>query len=620
MTTEGSIERPPAEAICAALPDAVLFVGRDGRIKHANERVSTLFGYEPDELAGETIEVLVPDESADEHVDYRESYLADPEVRPMGAGLDLLGQRKDGSTFPVDVSLSPIAIDGEEGVVAAVRDVSEHEALRTKYRALLETAPDGFFVADAATGELVEVNDRAAELTGYPKETLVGMHQADLHPSDETDRYREHFERHAEADGIRSTLPDGSPIYIERRDGELVPVEINARSFQLGDRKLVTGAFRDVSGRRERERALERAETVVQATGDAVYMLDSDGRFTFVNEALERLSGYEESRLLGEDVSVVMEDADIEKGRSLIADLLEGDRDRGTFEMTVHTADGREVPTENHVAIVENERGKLEASVGVVRDISERKARQRELERENQRLDEFAGVVSHDLRSPLNVARGRLELAREDCDNEHLERVADAHRRMEEMIQQTLALARNGEIVGETQPVDLARLARESWGNVDTGDATLYLESPPTVGADPSRLGNLFENLFRNSVEHGSAGPPSQTREDSVEPGSRTSSEDAVEHRGEAVSITVGGIDGGFYVEDDGPGIPAGVRDSVFEAGYSSTVEGTGFGLAIVNRIVEAHDWSIDVTDGRSGGARFEITGVGVEETSGVDQ
>ena len=141
-----------------------------------------------------------------------------------------------------------------------------------------------------------------------------------------------------------------------------------------------------------------------------------------------------------------------------------------------------------------------------------------------------------------------------------------------------------------------------------------------TIVAEESRFRHLLENLFANSVEHGSTGPASQARQDSVEhgsAGSQTQSDDAIDHGGEDVSITVGRLDDGFYVADDGAGIPEAERDRVFRVGYSTGESGTGFGLNIVKQVAEAHGWSIRVTEGDEGGARFEITGVEFVEENG---
>lgn len=206
------------------------------------------------------------------------------------------------------------------------------------------------------------------------------------------------------------------------------------------------------------------------------------------------------------------------------------------------------------------------------------------LRRQNERLEDFVNVVSHDLRNPLNVAVGRLAQARRENDDPHLEGVARAHRRMAELIDDLLTLAREGRPVEATEPVSLAALARASWQTVATSDATLVVDTERTVLADPSRLQQLLENLLRNAVEHGGAG----------------------------VTVTVSDIEGGFVVADDGPGIPEADRAVVFDRGFSTRDGGTGFGLPIVREIADVHGWAVVATARAGGGARFEFTGVGV--------
>ncbi|WP_247005455.1 ATP-binding protein [Halorientalis litorea] len=237
-----------------------------------------------------------------------------------------------------------------------------------------------------------------------------------------------------------------------------------------------------------------------------------------------------------------------------------------------------------------------------------------QLEQSNEQLEQFASVVSHDLRNPLNVARSTVELLTADADPdaapvEHYERLDWAHERMETLIDDMLALARQGKSVSEVEAVDLGALAAECWRTVEADDATLNIAVEKTIEADPNRLRQLFENLFRNSIEHGSTDSQrSSSADGSVEDGSG-SDRSAGDAAGTGVTIRVLEIPGGFAVADDGPGIPEDERDHVFETGYT-TGGGTGFGLSIVADIAEAHGWDVSVTESEDGGARFEITGV----------
>jgi len=217
-----------------------------------------------------------------------------------------------------------------------------------------------------------------------------------------------------------------------------------------------------------------------------------------------------------------------------------------------------------------------------IRYETELEANQARLEEQNDRLERFASVVSHDLRGPLNVAMGELEAARAEVDSEHLSEVAWAHDRMAALIEDLLTVARTGMPVEDTEAVDLADLAEDCWDAVCQDGASLTESATGSVLADRSRLQQLLENLFRNAVEHG---------------GDR---------------ITLGDLDDGegFFVADDGPGIPPEDRESVLEWGYSTSEDGTGFGLAIVAEVAAAHGWTTTIAESDEGGARIEIRGV----------
>jgi len=441
-------------------PDAILVVDEDGTVVRANERVSDLFGYDPAELEDEKIERLVPRADREEHPGLRREYMENPESRPMGAGLDLRARRKDGSTFPVDVSLSPVEGNDRREVIAVVRDVSEQEKLRRKYRTLVEIAPDAVFIAEADTGEIVEVNQRAAELLSTAKEDLVGRDQTDLHPAEDAERYQELFRRHVEEKQVTADrFENGDDLYVETEDGERVPVEISVQVTRLTEREVIIGLFRDVSKRR---------------------------------------------------------------------------------------------------------------------------AYERDLHRQIDRLETLAHVLSHDLRNPLNVAMGGVTTAKRTGDVDHLDRVERAHARIEEMVEDALTMVRDGYDVEAVEPIDLGSLVEECWRHVETADTELRVAEEGIVYADSRRIRNLFENLFRN----------------------------AVEHAGHDVTVEVGVDEDGFYVADDGPGIPPENREDLFEPGWTTGDDNTGLGTNIVSEIATAHDWEVAVAESEAGGARFEFTGV----------
>jgi len=315
---------------------------------------------------------------------------------------------------------------------------------------------------------------------------------------------------------------------------------------------------------------------MVETVGVGVAIYDGTGRFQYVNDAYADILDADRETLSGTPIWEVVAGFEPEGFRAYWDSFETGETRADEAE---HEFDGTAVP----VGTITTRR-RIDGTpynFGTIRDITERKRRERELKEKNERLEAFAGIVSHDLRNPLGVAKGYLDLLKGDVDRDELELIESALERMDILIEDLLSLARKGRAVENPESVGIAEVAADAWQHVEAPDSTLET-ADRTVRADPKRLQQLFENLFRNAIEH--ADPP--------------------------VALRVGPLDDvpGFYVEDDGPGIPEHERERVFEPNYSTEEDGTGFGLAIVEEIATAHEWRISIVDGSDGGARFEFS------------
>ncbi|WP_439026921.1 PAS domain-containing protein [Haloarchaeobius sp. DT45] len=365
----------------------------------------------------------------------------------------------------------------------------------------------------------------------------------------------------------------------------------------------VTHALDRIDAERDLRRTNEQLHAILDNTTANIYTKDLEGRYQLVNEQFAERLGLPAEDIVGKT------DFDIQS-----ADHAESIRenDRAVIEH------GEPVEVEEQAAFAEDESvyysvkvplsrddGEPTGVCGISTDITELKEREAELERQKERLDEFAKLVTHDLKSPLSVAQGYLEVVREDVDHENLGDVAVAHDRMQAIIEDVLTLAREGRQIGTRRQVRLDHVATQAWATVETGEATLDVVTDATVEADPDRLQQVFENLFRNAVEHG--GPCAEltvrvgplTAETGKEEEARTPVGDGSARTGTGPT--------GFYVEDTGDGFDEETEPAVFEPGFTTSATGTGFGLAIVQSIVDAHGWTVAVTDSDDGGARFEV-------------
>jgi len=564
--------------------DYVIVVDADMSIEYVTPSIERVLGYGPADVMGDDITEYMHPEDRERVATELAELVGEPGAERL---VELRAEDADGEWRWIEVTTRNLLDDpAVEGIVGNVRDVTErkeHEAAVDWHRTVIETMEEGVYVFDGDY-EIRFLNYRVGE-GDAPEVDLTGDSLAAFA---EYGVLSEAEVASIQAGADRVLAGDADEVQIELEPA--VPADTGTVELRLtpmrpdGEEPLVLGTTRDVSERIEREAALRRATERYRTLIDN---FPNGGVFTFDEELRATLAGGDELDAVG------LSPDDVEGARprdlfpeDIAAELEEYyraalDGEHHTFEQSYMGSHYRV-----HTLPIRDEDGEITAGLAVSQNVTDRVEHERELERQNERLDEFTSVVSHDLRNPLTVLAGAIEMAERTGEPEHFDRARRAVDRMEQLVDDLRTLAKQGDRVTDLEPVGLERVARASWQTVETPDAALRVETDQTVMADDTRLKQLFENCFGNAVEH--AGPE--------------------------VTVTVGDCDGGFYVADDGPGVPESEREAVFESGYSSADEGTGFGLAIVESIVEAHGWEIDLVESADGGARFEITGIETPE------
>lgn len=450
------------------------------------------------------------------------------------------------------------------------------------FREAVESTGHAIYWTDTL-GQIEYVNPAFEAQTGYTAEEAIGNNANILQSGVHGDRFYEH---------LWETILDGNvwkgQITNERKDGKryIVKQTISPVTNANGEIVRFVAVNEDITDLRESQEQLQQERNRFASLLDAVPVplvitnFDQDGLgVEQANQEFKDTFGFTEGQLRRISLDeLIVDEADSAQAREINEQVQSGEHVRR--EVTRQTANGEKRTFLLTATAFGSE--PPEESLATYLDVTDLKRAQEALKQRTQELEDFANVVSHDLRNPLNVASGHLDLLAAEHESPHIEAIRNAHERMQELIENILMLARQGKTIDETEPVALDVCVEESWATVETANATLDVETTKTVAADESRLRQLFGNLIRNAVEHGD----------------------------DNVTITVGDLDSGFYVADDGPGISAGEREQVFEAGHTTTESGTGFGLSIVREIVDAHGWEINITESKTGGACFEILGI----------
>ncbi len=245
-------------AAVESAPSGLLMTDQLGNIVLVNRQVEVMFGYPREELLGKPVHMLVPHRLRERHPAYRESFMADPRVRAMGAGRDLYGVRKDGVEVPVEIGLTPVPTPEGMFVLAAIVDIRARKSAEERFRIAVESSPNGMVMVDES-GRILLVNREVERLFGYAREELLGQSIEMLVPERFRSRhpmFRSDFFDKPQARAMGA----GRELYGLRKDGTEVPVEIGLNPIRTETSLLVLSSIVDISARKEAEALRERLE------------------------------------------------------------------------------------------------------------------------------------------------------------------------------------------------------------------------------------------------------------------------------------------------------------------------------------------------------------------------
>ena len=587
-----------------AAPDAMVVVNVGGEIVLLNVQAEKQFGYRRDELVGQKVKNIIPEGFAERLIADGTRTAADALAQQMGTGIELIGRRKNGSEFPLEIMLSPL--ESTEGILvtAAIRDISARkeaeghlaqieekrrlgaDALREseeRYRMLLDGVQTyAIFMMDAQ-GNVLSWNAGAERIKGYTSAQIIGHNFSCFFPPEDVKRGRPEEVLRITAAGGRHE-EQGMRV---RKDGSqfLASLVFTALRDSAGNLRGFSEFSHDLS---ESKESGAKYQALLEAAPDAMVVVNVAGEIVLLNVQAEKQFGYSRHELVGQQVKNIIPEGFAERliadGTRSAAEALAQQIGTG-IELSGRRKDGGEFPIEIMLSPLESSEGILVTAA--IRDVTERnKSEERlvktvgELKRSNEDLQQFAYVSSHDLQEPLRMVASYTQLlakrykGRLDSDaDEFIAFAVDGCNRMQGLIQDLLAYSRagtNGKVFYEVSAEDALQQALTNLRiSVEQSGAIVSHDSLPAIRTDETQLTQVFQNLIGNAIKYRSAAVP----------------------RVHVSATKNGGNEWIFSVGDNGLGIAPQYFERIFilfqRLHGRNEFEGTGIGLAICKKVLE---------------------------------